>query len=74
LLTTLSSEATVVTGDAKLRAVIIGAGLAGLSTAQALCPLFDEVAIVERDPVDAAGPFGIAGEHPDQGQASRAAV
>ena len=40
--------------DAPLRAVVIGAGLAGLATAKAMCGLFDEVTLVERDNVAAA--------------------
>jgi glycine/D-amino acid oxidase-like deaminating enzyme len=33
--------------------VVIGAGLAGLATVQALCGLFDEVTLLERDDVAA---------------------
>jgi 2-polyprenyl-6-methoxyphenol hydroxylase-like FAD-dependent oxidoreductase len=43
-----------VRADAPLRAVVIGAGLAGLATAKALCGLFDEVTLLERDDVAAA--------------------
>jgi 2-polyprenyl-6-methoxyphenol hydroxylase-like FAD-dependent oxidoreductase len=34
------------------RAVIIGSGMAGLASAAALAPLFEEVVIIERDNVD----------------------
>jgi phytoene dehydrogenase-like protein len=44
----------VLRADAPLRAVVIGAGLAGLATAKALCGLFDEVTLLERDDVAAA--------------------
>ena len=54
--------------DSKMRAVIIGGGMAGMCTAQGLAPLFDEVTIVERDPLTAGAVIGIAGDHPDLGQ------
>jgi len=38
---------------APLRAVVIGAGLAGLTTAHCLAALFDEVTLVERDDISA---------------------
>ena len=41
--------------DAPLRAVVIGAGLAGLTAAHCLADgLFDEVTLLERDHVDAS--------------------
>jgi flavin-dependent dehydrogenase len=47
-------SACALPADAPLRAVVIGAGLAGLATAKALCGLFDEVTLIERDNVAAA--------------------
>ena len=48
------TSACALSADAPLRAVVIGAGLAGLATAKALCGLFDEVTLLERDDVAAA--------------------